>query len=96
MKQLTLEEVEAQLGPLETPKDVLRRAERITTWVCDGRISRSAAEAALNACHLWLAAWLAQQQQTPAVWVVERLDVLRKLLLVDGSITPGQSKARMN
>ncbi len=51
---LTLERVEAELGPLETVDDAMRRLDRLGLWISAGMLSGSQGGAAVRSIEVWL------------------------------------------
>ena len=52
--RLTLERVEAELGPLETVDDAMRRLDRLGLWISAGMLSGSQGGAAVRSIEVWL------------------------------------------
>ncbi len=53
-RRLTLERVEAELGPLETVDDAMRRLDRLNLWISAGMLSGSQGGAAVRSIEVWL------------------------------------------
>ena len=54
--QLTLANVEAELGPLQTLEDAMRRLDRLGIWAASGMISGSVASAFVRSVEVWVRA----------------------------------------
>ena len=52
--RLTLTRVEAELGPLETVEDAMRRLDRLNLWISAGMLSGSQGSAAVRSIEVWL------------------------------------------
>ena len=52
--RLTLDRVEAELGPLETVEDAMRRLDRLNLWISAGMLSGSQGGAAVRSIEVWL------------------------------------------
>ncbi len=52
--RLTLSRVEAELGPLETIQDAMRRLDRLNLWISAGMLSGSQGSAAVRSIEVWL------------------------------------------
>lgn len=53
-RSLTLDRVEAELGPLETVQDAMRRLDRLNLWISAGMLSGSQGSAAVRSIEVWL------------------------------------------
>ena len=53
-RRLTLDRVEAELGPLETVADAMRRLDRLNLWISAGMLSGSQGGAAVRSIEVWL------------------------------------------
>lgn len=51
---LTLEQVEAKLGALDTVEDAMRWLRQIAFWAAGGLLSGTVASSAVRACEVWL------------------------------------------
>ena len=51
---LTLARVEAELGPLETVEDAMRRLDKLNVWIASGLLSGSQGSASVRAVEVWL------------------------------------------
>ena len=51
---LTLARVQAELGPLETVDDGMRRLDRLNVWIASGLLSGSQGSASVRAVEVWL------------------------------------------
>jgi hypothetical protein len=57
-------EIEAQLGPLETLEDAMRRLDRIGIWAASGVVSGAVAVAVVRSVEVWIHARRAHQVRT--------------------------------
>jgi hypothetical protein len=53
-RRLSLKRVEAELGPLESIEDAMRRLDRLGLWITAGMLSGSAGSAAVRSVEVWL------------------------------------------
>ncbi len=53
-RKLTLARVEAELGPLATIDDAMRRLDRLGLWISAGMLSGSQGGAAVRSIEVWL------------------------------------------
>ena len=53
-ERLTADRVLAELGPLETVDDAMRRLDRLNVWIASGFLTGSAGSAASRCLEIWL------------------------------------------
>ncbi len=53
-RKLTLSRVAAELGPLKTVQDAMRRLERLNIWISAGLLTGSQGGAAVRSIEVWL------------------------------------------
>lgn len=68
-RTLTLERVEADLPPMNSPEAIVRRLEIISAWASAGMISGSVAHACVRSCEVGLKAFEARLSRE----IVEKL-----------------------
>ena len=75
-ERLTLERVEAELGPLETVEDAMCRLDRLGLWITAGMLSGSAGGAAVRSVEVWLRGHESQLSRELVEGLRGRLDEL--------------------
>jgi hypothetical protein len=68
-RKLTLERVEVELPPMESPEAIVRRLEIISAWATAGMISGTVAHACVRSCEVGLKAFEARLSRE----IVEKL-----------------------